>query len=140
METVLFAMFAGSLRVSTPFLFVSIGECLTEKSGRINLGNEGVLVLGAMVAYATSYETGSPWLGVLVEPRVVDVFKHYHSQWFSLPLLVPLSASDLWNHNRYIGVLSGSKQHTPRRMSYGQARPHSSKIWAGTGTPPSWFT
>ena len=62
--TVLLAMLAGSLRVSTPFLFVSLGECLTEKSGRINLGNEGVLVLGAMVAYATSYETGSPWAGV----------------------------------------------------------------------------
>ena len=63
--TVLLAMLAGSLRVSTPFLFVSLGECLTEKSGRINLGNEGVLVLGAMVAYATSYQTGSPWAGVL---------------------------------------------------------------------------
>ena len=62
--TVLLAMLAGGLRVSTPFLFVSLGECLTEKSGRINLGNEGVLVLGAMVAYATSYETGSPWAGV----------------------------------------------------------------------------
>jgi ABC-type uncharacterized transport system permease subunit len=65
LPTVAGAMMAGSLRVSTPFLFVSIGECLTEKSGRINLGNEGVLVLGAMVAYATSYETGSPWAGVL---------------------------------------------------------------------------
>jgi general nucleoside transport system permease protein len=63
--TVAGAMIAGSLRVSTPFLFVSLGECLTEKSGRINLGNEGVLVLGAMVAYATSYETGNPWIGVL---------------------------------------------------------------------------
>src|SRR6202789_4373757 len=63
--TVAGAMMAGRLRVSTPFLFVSLGECLTEKSGRINLGNEGVLVLGAMVAYATSYETGNPWLGVL---------------------------------------------------------------------------
>jgi len=59
------AMLAGSLRVSTPFLFVSLGECLTEKSGRINLGNEGVLVLGAMVAYATSYQTGNPWIGVV---------------------------------------------------------------------------
>ena len=64
-DTVLLAMLAGSLRVSTPFLFVSLGECLTEKSGRINLGNEGVLVLGAMVAYATSYQTGSPWAGVI---------------------------------------------------------------------------
>lgn len=64
-ETVLVAMLAGALRVSTPFLFVSLGECLTERAGRINLGNEGVLVLGAMVAYAASYLTGSPWLGVL---------------------------------------------------------------------------
>ena len=64
-ETILVAMLAGCLRVSTPFLFVSLGECLTEKSGRINLGNEGALVLGAMVAYAVSYETGNPWLGVL---------------------------------------------------------------------------
>ncbi len=63
--TVLVAMIAGALRVSTPFLFVSLGECLTERAGRINLGNEGVLVLGAMVAYATSYETGNPWAGVL---------------------------------------------------------------------------
>src|ERR1700749_3557685 len=61
--TVLLSMPACSLRVSTPFLFVSLGECLTEKSGRINLGNEGVLGLGAMVAYATSYQTGSPWAG-----------------------------------------------------------------------------
>lgn len=64
-ETILVAMLAGRLRVSTPFLFVSLGECLTEKSGRINLGNEGALVLGAMVAYAVSYETGNPWIGVL---------------------------------------------------------------------------
>jgi simple sugar transport system permease protein len=63
--TVLVAMIAGALRVSTPFLFVSLGECLTERSGRINLGNEGVLVLGAMVAYAISYQTGNPWAGVL---------------------------------------------------------------------------
>ena len=64
--TVAIAMIAGALRVSTPFLFVSLGECLTERSGRINLGNEGVLVLGAMVGYATSYLTGNPWVGVLV--------------------------------------------------------------------------
>ncbi|TVQ31159.1 MAG: ABC transporter permease [Geminicoccaceae bacterium] len=58
-------MLGGAIRVSTPFLFVAVGECLTEKSGRINLGLEGNLVLGAMVAYATSFHTGEPWLGVL---------------------------------------------------------------------------
>ncbi len=59
------AVLGGAIRISTPFLFVSLGECLTEKSGRINLGLEGTLVMGAMGAYATSYLTGSPWLGVL---------------------------------------------------------------------------
>jgi ABC-type uncharacterized transport system permease subunit len=62
--TVVFAMIGGAIRVSTPFLFVSLGECLTERSGRINLGLEGTLVLGAMTAYAISYQSGSPWLGV----------------------------------------------------------------------------
>src|SRR5258707_3913245 len=62
---VLFAIVGGALRVSTPFMFVALGECLTEKSGRVNLGLEGTLVLGAMTPYATSYHTGSPWLGVL---------------------------------------------------------------------------
>ena len=55
----------GALRVGAPFLFVSLGECLTEKSGRINLGLEGVLVLSAMAAFGGAYYSGSPWVGVL---------------------------------------------------------------------------
>jgi len=65
LATILIAILGGAIRVSTPFLFVALGETLTEKSGRINLGLEGTLVLGAMVAYALSFQTGSPWLGVL---------------------------------------------------------------------------
>jgi general nucleoside transport system permease protein len=59
------AIIAGAIRVSTPYLLVSLGETLTEKSGRVNLGLEGTLVLGAMTGFATSYLTGSPWLGLL---------------------------------------------------------------------------
>ena len=62
--TVLVSLLGGAIRVSTPYLFVSLGECITERSGRINLGQEGILVFGAMVGYAASYETGSPWQGV----------------------------------------------------------------------------
>ena len=58
------AMLGGAIRVSTPYVFVSLGECLTERSGRINLGLEGTLVLGAMSAYAVACVSGSPWLGV----------------------------------------------------------------------------
>ncbi|MEL6922319.1 MAG: ABC transporter permease, partial [Pseudomonadota bacterium] len=66
LTTILIAMLGGAIRVSTPFIFVALGETITEKSGRINLGLEGNLVLGAMVAYAISFHTGSPWLGVLL--------------------------------------------------------------------------
>ena len=62
---VLLAVLGGALRVSTPFLFVSLGECLTEKSGRVNLGLEGTLVMGAMAGYGGSYLSGSSWVGVL---------------------------------------------------------------------------
>jgi ABC-type uncharacterized transport system permease subunit len=59
------AVLGGAVRVGTPFLFVSLGECITEKSGRINLGLEGILVMGAMTGYALSHATGNPWVGVL---------------------------------------------------------------------------
>lgn len=79
------AMLAGAIRASTPFLFVSLGECLTEKSGRINLGLEGTLVFGAMSAYAVSYLTGSPWLGVLAAGLAGVVFGFLHGFICSLP-------------------------------------------------------
>ncbi len=60
------AVLGGAIRVGTPFLFVSLGECLTEKSGRINLGLEGVLVLSAMAGFGGSYLSGSAWVGVLL--------------------------------------------------------------------------
>ena len=59
------AILGGAIRVSTPFIFVSLGETITERSGRINLGLEGTLVFGAMIGYATAVLTGSPWLGLL---------------------------------------------------------------------------
>jgi len=60
------AIIGGALRVGVPFLFVSLGECLTEKAGRINLGLEGVLVLSAMAGFGGAYLSGSPWIGALV--------------------------------------------------------------------------
>jgi general nucleoside transport system permease protein len=79
------AVVAGAVRVSTPFLFVSLGECLTERSGRINLGLEGTLVMGAMSGYGVSYLTGSPWLGVLAAGLVGSLFGAAHAAFCSLP-------------------------------------------------------
>ncbi len=79
------AVLGGAMRVSTPFLFVSLGECITERSGRINLGLEGTLVMGAMCAYGTSYLTGSPWLGVLAAGAVGALLGSLHASICGLP-------------------------------------------------------
>lgn len=72
------AMLAGAIRVSTPFLFVSLGECLTERSGRINLGLEGTLIFGAMSGYAVAYRTGSPFMGVAAAALAGAIFGLVH--------------------------------------------------------------
>ncbi|EUB96350.1 ABC-type transporter, integral membrane subunit [Rhizobium sp. CF080] len=72
------AIFAGAIRVSTPFIFVSLGETITERSGRINLGLEGTLVFGAMTAYAVAVMTGSPTLGVLAAMATGAIFGTIH--------------------------------------------------------------
>jgi general nucleoside transport system permease protein len=82
---VLTAMLGGAIRVSTPFMFVALGECLTEKSGRVNLGLEGTLVFGAMVAYAISYHTNSPWAGVLAAGCAGALLGAMHGSICSLP-------------------------------------------------------
>lgn len=79
------AILGGAIRVSTPFLFVSLGECITERSGRINLGLEGTLVFGAMAAYAVSFLTGSPWLGVAAGALAGAGFGLLHGVLCSLP-------------------------------------------------------
>ena len=72
------AVLGGAIRVSTPILFVSLGEMLTERSGRINLGLEGTLVFGAMSGYAVAVVTGDPWAGVLVAALAGAVFGLVH--------------------------------------------------------------
>lgn len=85
LETVAIGLTGGSIRASTPYLFVSLGECVTEKSDRINLGQEGILVLGAMVGYAGSYATGDPWLGVLAAGCAGSALGALHAIACSLP-------------------------------------------------------
>ena len=52
-------LFGGIIRNGTPYLFVSLGECVTERAGRVNLGLEGTLFMGAMSGYGVSYLVAS---------------------------------------------------------------------------------
>jgi simple sugar transport system permease protein len=51
---------------STPILFAGLGELVTEKAGVLNLGVEGMMLIGAIAAFATVDLTGNPWLAVVV--------------------------------------------------------------------------
>ncbi|MGN6764277.1 MAG: ABC transporter permease, partial [Rhizobiaceae bacterium] len=59
---------------STPLLIAAIGELVVERSGVLNLGVEGMMVMGSVSGFAAAFMTGSPWLGVLAAIVVGAVF------------------------------------------------------------------
>jgi ABC-type uncharacterized transport system permease subunit len=65
LQTVL-ATLSATIKAGTPLLFVTLGEILAERSGILNLGLEGMMLVGAMVGYLICFFTGNPWIGVLV--------------------------------------------------------------------------
>jgi ABC-type uncharacterized transport system permease subunit len=54
-----------TLAAGTPLVFAALGELVTEKSGVLNLGVEGMMLVGAVVSFAVAATTKSPWLGVM---------------------------------------------------------------------------
>lgn len=54
-----------TLAAGTPLVYAALGELVTEKSGVLNLGVEGMMLVGAVVAFIVAASTKSPWLGVL---------------------------------------------------------------------------
>ena len=59
---------------ATPLLIASIGELVVERSGVLNLGVEGMMVMGAVTGFGVALATGSPWLGVLAAILVGALF------------------------------------------------------------------
>lgn len=53
------------MRAATPLAFAALGELITEKSGVLNLGVEGMILMGAVGAFAATVATGNPALGLL---------------------------------------------------------------------------
>lgn len=56
---------AATVQSGTPILYATLGEMFTERSGVLNLGVEGLMIIGAFAAFLATYYTGNPWLGVL---------------------------------------------------------------------------
>ena len=63
--SVLIATFASGIRLATPFLLSALGETIGQRAGVLNLGVEGVMLIGAYAAYITALRTGSALAGVI---------------------------------------------------------------------------
>ena len=59
------ALLISIVTASTPLLLAAIGELVVERSGVLNLGVEGMMIMGAVCAFATSLTTGNPYLGII---------------------------------------------------------------------------
>ena len=66
MIDLLVPLLAGTLAAATPVIFAALGELVAERSGVLNLGVEGMMLVGAMAAFAGATGSGSLWLGVLL--------------------------------------------------------------------------
>ncbi len=64
-STVIIALIAATLRMATPLIFAGIGGVFSEKSGVVNIGLEGIMVMGAFFAVCGTYYTNSPFIGIL---------------------------------------------------------------------------
>ncbi|MDD2216186.1 MAG: ABC transporter permease [Eubacteriales bacterium] len=57
--------FAATVIASMPLLFATIGEIITEKSGHLNLGVEGLMLMGAIMGFVVGYGSGNPFMALL---------------------------------------------------------------------------
>ncbi|MGN8874273.1 ABC transporter permease [Pseudoflavonifractor sp. HCP28S3_F10] len=62
---VIISLFAMAVRMTIPYLYASLGEMYAQKSGVMNLGLEGMMTVGAFMAFMVNYYTGNYWLGFL---------------------------------------------------------------------------
>lgn len=63
----------------TVLLFATIGELFAERSGVLNLGVEGMMLIGAMTAFSTTIATGNPWIGVLAAMLAAGLLSQIHA-------------------------------------------------------------
>jgi ABC-type uncharacterized transport system permease subunit len=62
---VISSFIAAAIAAGTPILFAALGEILTERAGVLNLGLEGLMLVGGMAGFAAASHFGNPWAGLL---------------------------------------------------------------------------
>ena len=68
--TFIAGLIGATMRMSTPIIFATLGEIIAERSGVLNLGIEGTMLMGAMTGFLVTFTSGSLWAGVLAAALV----------------------------------------------------------------------
>ena len=56
----------SGIRLATPYIYAAIGEMFAQRSGVLNLGVDGIMLMGAFAAFYATFYTGNLWLGILL--------------------------------------------------------------------------
>jgi len=70
---------ASSIRLATPLLLTALGETFAERSGVLNIGVEGLMVIGAFSGFLGSHFSGNPWVGALCALLTGALFSCLHA-------------------------------------------------------------
>ncbi len=62
---ILLGIIHSGIRLATPYLFAALGETFAQRSGVLNLGVEGIMLMGAFFGFYATFQTQNPWLGLL---------------------------------------------------------------------------
>lgn len=69
----------AGVSTGTILLFATIGEIFAERSGVMNLGVEGMMLIGAMTGFSVALQTGNPWIGVLAAMLAAGLLSQIHA-------------------------------------------------------------
>jgi len=64
-ELIIVGILTSGIRLATPYLYAAVGETFGQRSGVLNLGVEGQMLLGAFVSFYVAFTTGNLWLGLI---------------------------------------------------------------------------
>lgn len=73
------AILIAAVAAGTSLVYATIGEIFTERSGVLNLGVEGMMIVGAVVAFAAAYHTGNAWIGVIAAALAAGTLALVHA-------------------------------------------------------------
>jgi len=80
MDTALFvSLLSITIAAGTSLVFATVGEIITERAGILNLGVEGMMIMGAVTAFAAAFHTGNAWAGVATAVLVGGLLASIHA-------------------------------------------------------------